>query len=384
MRFTRVKSYLSCLVRMPARASAHAQHIGFEATRLLRERRGIGRYVRNVLRWLPTHRPDVRYTLYVKRERDIAPLREQLQSIEVSLPDRARIEPVSALRDTTADVVWYAWNYLNPPTKQSAMVATINDLAPMLQFDHRWWKVLKRRKHKRRALQTIDRADLVLTISEYTASELRGLLHADPTKLRVTLLATDDMTTAVCDHSDALERLGVDGPFFLTVGAHDARKNLVTVYKAMELLRARGVDVPLVQCGPNESQERYPFIRAAGYVSDAELATLYKRATALVFPSRYEGFGLPVAEAMSAGGRVICANASSLPEVVGDAGLLFEWNDAGALADQMSRLLNDGALREQLTLAGRAQAKKFSWSETARQTLAVFDEAVAMRAARSR
>lgn len=356
-----------------------AQHIGFEATRLLKERRGIGRYVRNMLRWIPAHRPDVRFTLFVKRTTDIEPMRAQLATIDASLPARTSIEPISALKRTTADVVWYAWNYLNPPAKTAAMVATINDLAPLLQFDHRWWKVLKRAKHKRRALTTIERADLVITISEYSASELRTLLHADPAKIRVTLLATDDMTMSASTSSETLAKLGVDGPFFLTVGAHDARKNLITLYKAMTLLHARGETVPLVQCGPNISAEHYPFIKFAGYVSDAELATLYRLATALVFPSRYEGFGLPVAEAMSAGGRVVCADASSLPEVVGSAGLLFPWDDAEALATQLTRVLHNEALRDQLTRDGAVQAAKFRWTDTAQQTLAVFDEAVALR-----
>lgn len=355
-----------------------AQHIGFEATRLLRERRGIGRYVRNMLRWIPTHRPNARFSLFVKRRTDEAPLREQLATIDAALPERCSIVPVSELRDTTADVVWYAWNYLNPPARNAAMVATINDLAPMLQFDHRWWKVLKRAKHKRRALSTIRQADLIITISEYTASELRSLLHADASKIRVTLLATDDMTASAGTCSESLAKLGVTGPFFLTVGAHDARKNLITLYRAMEILHAQGETVPLVQCGPGTASERYPFIKSAGYVSDGELATLYRLSTALVFPSRYEGFGLPVAEAMSAGGRVVCADASSLPEVVGNAGLLFPWNDADALAKQLSRVLHDEALRDQMTRDGLEQAKKFRWSDTAYNTLQVFDEAISI------
>jgi glycosyltransferase involved in cell wall biosynthesis len=356
---------------------ATANHIGFEATRLLRERRGIGRYVRNILRWIPVHRPNVRFTLFVKRAADIAPMREQLAGIDPSLPARTTIEPVRALRDTDCDVVWYPWNWLFPPTRHTAMVATINDVAPMLQFDHRWWKVLKRRKARRRLLDTIRQADLIITISQFTSIEIQRLLAADPARIRVTLLATDDMTASASAESEALARLGVKGPFFLTVGAHDARKNLVTLYRAMELLHAAGERVPLVQCGPSDDHEPYPFIKYAGYVSDSELATLYRLATALVFPSRYEGFGLPVAEAMSAGGRVVCADASSLPEVVGNAGLLFPWHDADALAAQLTRLLHDAALREQLTHDGLVQSRKFRWTDTALQTLAVFDEAMA-------
>ena len=331
-----------------------------------------------VLRWIPVHRPSVRFTLFVKRPADIVPLREQLTAFDASLSDRISVEPVATLARTQADVVWYAWNWLNPPTRHTAMVATICDVAQMLQFDHRWWKVLKRRKARRRLNSTIRQADLIIAISQFTARELQERLQADPARIRVTLLATDDMTAAATTESEALTRLGVDGPFFLTVGAHDARKNLVTLYRAMALLHARGERVPLVQCGPADDAQPYPFIKYAGYVSDGELATLYQRATALVFPSRYEGFGLPVAEAMAAGGRVVCADASSLPEVVGSAGLLFPWNDAEALAQQLTRVLHNDALRAQLTRDGLAQARKFRWTDTAQQTLAVFDEAITL------
>jgi glycosyltransferase involved in cell wall biosynthesis len=241
--------------------------------------------------------------------------------------------------------VWYPWNWIRPLARRAPMVATIQDLAPMLQFDHRWWKYLKRFKARRRYQGTVDNAALVMTISTFTKQEVVRLLDVEPSKLRITLLAADDLRVAAGESSETLERLGITGPFFLTVGAHDARKNLQVLYRAMALLHERGETAPLVQCGPSVERESdgkdAPWMRAAGYVSDAELATLYKRATALVFPSRYEGFGLPVSEAMMAGGCVICASESSLPEVGGDAALFFPWNDAEALAREMSRLLHE-------------------------------------------
>jgi glycosyltransferase involved in cell wall biosynthesis len=359
--------------------SPPVQHIAVEATRLLQERRGIGRYVRNVLRLTPSFRPDVRFTLFVRSPREAGAMRELLRGVDPTLPDRTAIEPVSLLPQTSADVVWYAWNKVEPVARRAAMVATLNDVASMLQLDHRWWKVVKRAKYRFRYGRAVRRADLVITISEFTAREVERLLHADPAKIRVTLLGADDLPAPSGGGSAVLEKLGIDGPFFLAVGARDPRKNLATLHRAMEILNGRRQEVPLVECGPKDPGAGLPFVRYAGYVDDAELATLYRRATALVFPSLYEGFGLPAAEAMWAGGRVVCADASSLPEVVGEAGLLFPGHDAEALAERLARLLDDADLREKLTREGRVRAGRFRWAETARRTLEVFDEAVVLR-----
>ena len=367
-----------------ADAGMAVRHVGVEASRLLREKRGIGRYVRNLLLRLPRLRPELRFTLYVRRARDIEPLREQLAGLSPDLASRCTIARLAELPRSDADVVWYPWNWIRPVARRAPMVATIQDLAPMLQFDHRWWKVVKRFKTRRRYQATVDNATLVMTISTFTAHEVQRLLVIDAAKLRVTLLAADDLRVSAGESSETLERLGIEPPFFLTVGAHDARKNLQILYRAMELLHGRGEAVPLVQCGPGLRQEggqraNAPWMCAAGYVSDAELATLYRRATALVFPSRYEGFGLPVSEAMMSGCAVICASESSLPEVGGEAALFFPWNDAEALATVMTRLLHEPGLRERHAAMGPVQAGKFSWERCAQETLAVFDEVLRKR-----
>lgn len=363
--------------------STPVRHIAVEASRLLRDRRGIGRYVRNVLRLIPEYRPDVRFTLYVRSARDAAAMREQLAGVDPSLPGRTAIELVSRLPETSADVAWYAWNKVEPFARRAAIVVSLNDVASMLQLDHRWWKIVKRTRFRLRYGRAVRLADLVITISEFSAREIERLLHADPAGIRVTLLGADDLPAPSDGRCAVLEKLGIDGPFFLAVGARDPRKNLVTLHRAMEILNRRREAVPLVECGPRDPGARLPFIRYAGYVEDAELATLYRDATALVFPSRYEGFGLPAAEAMRAGGRVVCADASSLPEVVGEAGLLFPWHDAEALAERLSRLLDDARLRERLTSEGKERAGRFRWAETARRTLAVFDEAAGIRRRRA-
>ena len=372
-------------------AQGRVAHIGIEAGKLLNEKRGIGRYVRNLLVQLPRLRPQLRFTLFTERVSDVAPLRAQLAAIPGNPGSLCEIRTLDELPDCAVDVMWYPWNLIRIASRRAAMVATIHDIAPMLRLDHRWWRINKRIKYRRRFASTIEQATLIMPISTFTARELQQRLKAPASKLRLTLLAADNLSEQNTDlglddqkSSVTPESPGVEGPFFLSVGASDDRKNLVTLYRAMDKLYSSGCMVKLVQCGPEvhfrKGNAVPSWLRPAGYVSDEQLAVLYNRAVALVFPSRYEGFGLPVVEAMMAGGCVICADTSSLPEVAGDAALYFHWNDADGLATQMQRLLEDETLRSAMVARGRAQASKFTWRRNAMETLATFDEAFSMNA----
>ncbi len=367
-------------------------HIAIEATKLLQERRGIGRYVRNVLQQFAVREAALRFTMYVARHADVAPLQALLATWHPALPARTAIDVCEALPRTDADVVWYPWNLITVAAPVPMVPSTL-DLAPMLQLDDQWWRVLKRAKYRRRYRRTAKLATAILTISEFSKREIVERLRVDPARVVVTLLAADDMplwspaaggaSRAVDDVHRLLEEAGVAGPFFLTVGGQEGRKNLRTLYDAMASLQAMGIAVPLVQCGPGISADTRkqvgaaPWLTHVGYVSDAQLLALYRRAVALVFPSRYEGFGLPVLEAMRAGGAVICANASSLPEVAGDAALLFPWDDSAALSRQMLALVREPGLREVLIARGARRAERFSWACVAEQTLACLSSAAA-------
>lgn len=352
--------------------------VAVEAGRLRRDRRGIGRLVRNLVVEMARQRPALALTLHAPRA-DHAALRDELAARVPGLAERLDFAPPSALRRTTAAVAWYPWATLPWRTPDVPLVVSVHDLAPMLQLDHRWWKVAKRLKYRWRFARTVQRASAVLTLSAFSRDEILRRLPADPRRVHVTLLAADDLPLDAPEDTAPLARAGVTGPFFLTVGGQEGRKNLRTLYAAMARLEADGGAVPLVQCGPGLGPDarrlvgRAPWLRHVGFVSDAQLVTLYRRATALVYPSRYEGFGLPVLEAMAAGGRVICADASSLPEVAGSAALTFPWPDAEALAVRLRRLLTDPAVGEALASAGPAQAARFSWARTAAATLAVLD-----------
>jgi glycosyltransferase involved in cell wall biosynthesis len=368
-------------------------HLAIEATKLLGERRGIGRYVRNLLRQFVQQQPTLRFTMYVAQIDDTVALMALLASWHDALPARTTVALIDALPETDADVVWYPWNLITTAARRPMVVSTL-DLAPMLQLDDQGWRVLKRLKYRRRYQRTAAKATAILTISEFSKREIVERLQVDPSRITVTLLAADDLPLDEAPAPLPALAATMSGPFFLTVGGQEGRKNLRTLYDAMALLHARGVAVPLLQCGPGMSAQtraqtraRYgavPWLTHVGYVTDEQLVTLYRRATALVFPSRYEGFGLPVLEAMRAGGAVICADASSLPEVAGDAALRFAWNDAPALAAQMMRLLHEPGLRDALIAGGQAQAARFSWSKTAADTLACFERAAGQGAAAQR
>jgi glycosyltransferase involved in cell wall biosynthesis len=176
-------------------------------------------------------------------------------------------------------------------------------------------------------------------------------------------------------------------PFILFVGGDFPNKNRGNVIRAFAQL-CRQTDLPhrLVLVGSDtlshtELAMRYPGldlarVRRVEYLSPEELARLFRQADLLVFPSRHEGFGLPVLEAMASGTPVITSTVSSLPEVAGDAALLVDPDDVDGLCQAMERVLRDRALWAQLQAAGLARARQFTWERTAQLTLQVYEEAI--------
>jgi glycosyltransferase involved in cell wall biosynthesis len=186
--------------------------------------------------------------------------------------------------------------------------------------------------------------------------------------------------------TDTVARYGISRPYCLHVGTLQPRKNLGVLVEAWERLRAEvGEPAQLLLAGKRgwlyddllksvESRGLGDLVRFADYVEQEDLPALYSGALAFVFPSLYEGFGLPPLEAMSCGTPVLSSNASSLPEVVGDAGLLLDPNEPGAWADAVKRVMEDEGLRESLSRKGLERAAGFTWERCARETLGVLVE----------
>jgi glycosyltransferase involved in cell wall biosynthesis len=178
--------------------------------------------------------------------------------------------------------------------------------------------------------------------------------------------------------------LNLERPYLLTVGNLQPRKNLIRLVEAFEQLVGGGHDIDLVVVGPRHfradevfqaAQSAMGRIHFTGYISDRQLAACYTCSTVFVLPSLYEGFGLPVIEAMAHGVPVACSDAGALPEVCGDAAVLFDPRSVEAIATAVSRILSDPDLRERLTRSGRARAAQFSWKKCAELTLSAYMKA---------
>lgn len=354
-------------------------HVAVEATRMLREVRGIGRYVRALLPRLVALRPGLRLTLFVKTDHDVGLLAMLLADMP-GLPGGVDIRPVRQMTTCEADVFWYPWNNASPAPARGAVVTTVHDVVPIAHPDPRWRGWYKNLRWRRRYAAIARRATLIIADSQFTADEVHRTLDVPHERMRVALLAADDFVAPPKARDLAvLARLGVRTPFVLAVGAAERRKNLGLLSRAMPRVLAAHPEVTLVLAGPRRDAQLpagdLTWSRTLGFVSDEDLAALYRAAAVFVMPSTYEGFGLPVLEAMRLGTPVICARGSSLPEVAGDAALWVEGDDDEDLAHNISQLLTDQRLVAHLRAASLQQAARFSWDDTARATIATFEEA---------
>jgi alpha-1,3-rhamnosyl/mannosyltransferase len=250
-------------------------------------------------------------------------------------------------------------------------VFTVHDLSLIRhpQF-HPRERVLYFNLFFRRRLKQVSR---YLAVSEFTRREMAEVLGIPPSMVDLTHNAIDPEQFSPRHGASSIPGLAPGDPYFLFLGTNDPRKNPQVIPRA---LSESGLDVPLVLAGWSgwsRDEGSSGRVIELGYVPEEALAGLYSDALALIYPSSYEGFGLPVLEAMSCGCPVITADAASLPEVGGQACLyLTDPTDPGEMARAMVRLAGDSALREDMRRLGLAQAGRFSWEDSARSAAGAF------------
>ncbi len=228
------------------------------------------------------------------------------------------------------------------------------------------------------------RADLILCISENTRKDVINILGVPEEKVWVTYMGVSRVFCSNRDEnllSDLRKRYGLPERFILFVGTIEPRKNLVKLVEAFHMLYSRDrIKEPLVIVGGKgwKNEPLYELIRKlkiedriifTGHVSDTDLPLFYNSATVFAYPSLYEGFGMPVIEAMACGVPVVTSNVSSLPEVAGDAAILVNPEDPEEIASGINRILTDEDLYKNLQDRGFKQASKFTWESCAKKTL---------------
>ncbi len=358
---------------------------------------GVSRYAEHLLQWLPSVAPDLEFLVYAGRSaasgihdrRFPDSLSWALSRLPTEYP-QARIPweqaagPV-ALRRHQVDVVHGPVNVAPLLTRRPSVV-TVHDLAFLIYPEQ--YPGAKQRYLNLLTRLSVERAERVIAVSDNTRTDVLRHYRVHPDRVIVVPNGVEPELTPVGDPGQiqALrERHRLPERFILFVGTLQPRKNLVGLLRAYARLKDT-LDWPLVVVGAkgwlyepvfNEARalgvtDRVIF---AGYADQPTLRLWYSAATIFVYPSLYEGFGLPVLEAMACGTPVVTSSTSSLPEVAGDAAITIEPTDAGALASALDRLIQDVALRSELRRRGLDRARQFSWERTARETSAVYRQA---------
>ncbi|MDQ6921706.1 MAG: glycosyltransferase family 4 protein [Candidatus Dormibacteraeota bacterium] len=268
--------------------------------------------------------------------------------------------------------LYHATSLALPSRSPVPLVVTLHDLIPWALSGRQMWGERSRWWLGRRLLR---RADLVIAVSSHVARDAQRLARIPEERLVVVPEGVGPgFRPAPGAAARVAERHGVRAPYLLYVGALDARKDPYGLLRAWQVARTAGADVELVVAGSPGPQApaELPGARRLGHVSHSELVDLYSAAACFVFPSRNEGFGLPLLEAMACGCPVVAYRNSSIPEVVGEAGPLVEDGDAEALGAAAAQLACDSGRAEVARAAGLRRARRFTWARTASETIAAY------------
>lgn len=362
--------------------------------RVCAKRRGMGNYTANLLRELAALPNNFELIVYVNNAdaADAIPRHERIAVRVLNggpYPIWEQLALPRAVRRDKIDLLHSPANtgplYIPRGTRH---VMTIHDVMFLLPLPSSpsLYQRLGRKYYALASRQVAPKADCVITVSEFSASDIRQHLKIKPERLRVTHEAASVAAIDPAAAAAARAAIGCPADYVLTIGAVDPRKNTDRVLRVYgELVKAGRIDLPLVMTGVEERWQSFyaercralgieARVQILGFMPEEKLAALYAGARVFLYPSLYEGFGLPVLEAMNAGCPTITSNTTSIPEIAGDAALLVTPTDNAAIAGALQKVLGDSALAADLRARGKAQAARFSWRKMAQETAAIYEE----------
>ena len=371
-------------------------NVGILSWMIDKKRTGVNNYLYNLIKNMINNGKADEISL-IHYERSDDPIYSQVNDIiipEKPLKLTSAIGIPQAVKNADIDILhipvhWY--NQITPfvLNREIKKVLTLHDLTPILfpemhtrETNLTWKSSLKFIKN---------RTNVMICDSISTKNDCIKLLNIPEKRLRVIPLSADEQYKPLKNkkqiHDELKQEYNIDTPFILFVGTLEKRKNVPTLLKSFYKLKKCKIEHKLVIVGGKgwkytkifdliEELNLKDDVIFTDYVTDEYLVKLYNAADLFVYPSLYEGFGLPPLEAMACGCPVITSNTSSLPEVVGDAGIMIDPNDIDSLTESMHKILTDNELRKEMSRKSLERAGMFSWKKTAKETWDVYEDAL--------
>jgi len=374
-------------------------HIGIDARLYRSSAAGIGRYSQNLVKNILEIDHDNQYSLILTpedaKEFEQSRINRQVKLIVTDIPHYSLAEQTKLpkiLEKENFDLVHFL-NFNFPVRYRGKFVVTIHDLTLFFYPGRQRHNIVHKLAYKYIFSQVCKKAQKIIAVSHATEQDIIKTFHVDKNKIKVVYEAADDKQFAK-PSQDIIKKIqrqyaiaeslpsGQNSPVLLYVGQWRSHKNVVGLIKAFEKIRqVRPAKLAIV----GKPDPAYPEIKATidkslflsdivmpGFVTDEELAAWYEIASVFVFPSFYEGFGLPGIEAMMAGTPVVASNRTSLPELYQDAAVYFNPEDLTDMANQIQKVVSDQKLRQKMIGRGREIAGNLSWRKTAAETLKVY------------